>query len=87
MSDASSLARLFVPHLRPSARACAALPSLETVLRPGARPGPRVLAPGAARARPCAERLQLSAGELHSLLRDVPGELDQSLSVLLASQR
>src|SRR5690348_7706382 len=32
MSDASSLARLFVPHLRPSARACAALPSLEAVL-------------------------------------------------------
>lgn len=34
-----------------------------------------------------AERLHLSEGELHSLLRDVPGELDQSLSVLLASQR
>jgi len=32
-----------------------------------------------------AERLRLSSGELHSLLRDVPGQLDQSLSSLLAS--
>ncbi|MFY0527076.1 sigma-70 family RNA polymerase sigma factor [Archangium gephyra] len=31
-----------------------------------------------------AERLRLSSGELHSLLRDVPGQLDQSLSALLA---
>ncbi|QRK10968.1 sigma-70 family RNA polymerase sigma factor [Archangium violaceum] len=34
-----------------------------------------------------AERLHLSDGELHSLLRDVPGQLDQSLSSLLASTR
>ncbi|WNG32305.1 sigma-70 family RNA polymerase sigma factor [Archangium violaceum] len=33
-----------------------------------------------------AERLRLSDGELHSLLRDVPGQLDQSLSSLLASK-
>jgi RNA polymerase sigma-70 factor, ECF subfamily len=32
-----------------------------------------------------AERLRLSSGELHSLLRDVPAQLDQSLSALLAS--
>ena len=32
-----------------------------------------------------AERLRLSSGELHSFLRDVPGQLDQSLSALLAS--
>ncbi|WP_375769430.1 sigma-70 family RNA polymerase sigma factor [Archangium gephyra] len=32
-----------------------------------------------------AERLRLSSGELHSFLRDVPAQLDQSLSALLAS--
>jgi RNA polymerase sigma-70 factor (ECF subfamily) len=32
-----------------------------------------------------AERLRLSSGELHSLLRDVPGQLDLSLPALLAS--
>jgi len=32
-----------------------------------------------------AERLRLSSGELHSLLRDVPGQLDVSLPALLAS--
>ncbi|QRN97360.1 sigma-70 family RNA polymerase sigma factor [Archangium violaceum] len=34
-----------------------------------------------------AERLRLSSGELNSLLRDVPAQLDESLSALLASAK
>ncbi|PTL76977.1 sigma-70 family RNA polymerase sigma factor [Vitiosangium sp. GDMCC 1.1324] len=55
-----------------------------TVSRWLARARDEVLAGTRAR---LAERLHLSEGELYSLLRDVPHQLDQSLSALLASSR